>query len=94
MSNSTIIKNALLSIIVTAIVACNSNQKKTNSISNDNPFEEKVDSILNLMTVEEKIGQLNLPSAGQFTTGQAKNFDIVTKIEKGLLGGLFNIKFF
>jgi len=92
MSNSTIIKNALLSIIVTAIVACNSNQKKTNSISNDNPFEEKVDSILNLMTVEEKIGQLNLPSAGQFTTGQAKNSDIATKIEKGLVGGLFNIK--
>lgn len=92
MSNSNIIRKALFSIIVTAIVACNSNQKKINSISNDNPFEEKVDSILNLMTVEEKIGQLNLPSAGQFTTGQAKNSDIAAKIEKGLVGGLFNIK--
>ena len=41
---------------------------------------------------DEKLGQLNLPSAGQFTTGQATNSDIGTKIEKGLVGGLFNIK--
>jgi beta-glucosidase len=44
------------------------------------------------MTLEEKLGQLNLPSAGQFTTGQAANSDIAKKIEKGLVGGLFNIK--
>jgi beta-glucosidase len=45
-----------------------------------------------LMTIEEKIGQLNLPSAGQFTTGQAENSDIAKKIERGQVGGLFNIK--
>src|SRR5258706_4572691 len=44
------------------------------------------------MTVEEKIGQLNLPSAGDFVTGQAENSDIAKKIEKGWVGGLFNIK--
>lgn len=52
----------------------------------------KVDSLLALMTLEEKIGQLNLPSAGQFTTGQAENSDIARKIERGEVGGLFNIK--
>jgi beta-glucosidase len=44
------------------------------------------------MTIEEKIGQLNLPSAGAFTTGEAESSDIGKKIEQGKVGGLFNIK--
>ncbi|HNR73296.1 MAG TPA: glycoside hydrolase family 3 N-terminal domain-containing protein, partial [Cyclobacteriaceae bacterium] len=55
-------------------------------------IDARVDSVLNLMTLEEKIGQLNLPSAGQFTTGAAENSDIAKKIEQGQVGGLFNIK--
>lgn len=51
-----------------------------------------VDALLAKMTLDEKIGQLNLPSAGDFTTGQAQNSDIGKKIENGLVGGLFNIK--
>lgn len=51
-----------------------------------------VESLLAKMTIEEKIGQLNLPSAGDFTTGQAQNSGIGKKIEDGLVGGLFNIK--
>lgn len=51
-----------------------------------------VEALLAKMTVDEKIGQLNLPSAGDFTTGQAQNSDIGKKIEDGLVGGLFNIK--
>lgn len=79
-------------LFVTALQSCNSGANNSKSTSATNPFEEKVDSILSLMTLEEKIGQLNLPSAGQFTTGQATNSDIGSKIEKGLVGGLFNIK--
>lgn len=55
-------------------------------------MDAKIDSLLSVMTLEEKIGQLNLPSAGQFTTGQAQNSDIAKKIEQGQVGGLFNIK--
>ena len=44
------------------------------------------------MTVEEKIGQLNLPVAGEITTGQAKSSDIAAKIKRGEVGGLFNLK--
>lgn len=51
-----------------------------------------VESLLAKMTVEEKIGQLNLPSSGDFTTGQTQSSDIGKKIEAGLVGGLFNIK--
>jgi beta-glucosidase len=54
--------------------------------------DRRIDSLLRLMTLEEKLGQLNLPSAGQFTTGQAESSDIAKKIEQGLVGGLFNIK--
>ena len=55
-------------------------------------MDQKIDSLLAVMTLEEKIGQLNLPSAGQFTTGQAQSSDIARQIEQGKVGGLFNIK--
>ena len=51
-----------------------------------------VDNLLSKMTLDEKIGQLNLPTSGDFTTGQAQSSDIGKKIEQGLVGGLFNIK--
>lgn len=51
-----------------------------------------VENLLSKMTLDEKIGQLNLPSSGDFTTGLAQSSDIGKKIEQGLVGGLFNIK--
>lgn len=51
-----------------------------------------IDALMRRMTVEEKIGQLNLPVTGEITTGQAKNSDVAKKIEQGLVGGLFNLK--
>lgn len=73
------------------LVSCNSKESKTKN-SSENPFEAKVDSILNLMTLEEKLGQLNLPSSGDITTGASQSSDIAKKIEEGKVGGLFNIK--
>ena len=54
--------------------------------------EKFVADLLSKMTLEEKLGQLNLPTSGDFATGQAKSSDISRKIENGLVGGLFNIK--
>lgn len=51
-----------------------------------------IDDLMKRMTVEEKIGQLNLPVAGEITTGQAKSSDIAAKIKQGGVGGLFNLK--
>src|ERR1700712_1844483 len=51
-----------------------------------------VSSLMGRMTLDEKIGQLNLPGAGDITTGQAGNSDIAKKIGEGRVGGLFNIK--
>lgn len=51
-----------------------------------------IDALMAKMTLEEKIGQLNLPGAGDFTTGQASNSGIAQKVAEGKVGGLFNIK--
>lgn len=51
-----------------------------------------IDALMKKMTLEEKIGQLNLPGSGDVVTGQASNSDIGKKIKEGKVGGLFNIK--
>jgi len=51
----------------------------------------EIEALLIKMTLEEKIGQLNLPGSGDVVTGQAKNSDIAKKIEAGMVGGLLNI---
>lgn len=51
-----------------------------------------VTGLMAKMTLEEKIGQLNLPVSGDITTGQASSSDIAKKIKEGKVGGLFNIK--
>ena len=62
------------------------------AIAPDKKIETRIGELLQKMTLEEKIGQLNLPSAGDITTGQAKSSDIAEKIRRGEVGGLFNIK--
>lgn len=64
-------------------------QSKTAQDAEMNRF---IDNLMGKMTLEEKVGQLNLPSAGEITTGQAQSSDIGAKIKKGQVGGLFNIK--
>ena len=64
----------------------------TTYISEKQQIKLKVDSLLNLMTLEEKIGQLNMPGAGDITTGLATNTGIVPKIREGKVGTLLNIR--
>ncbi|MEN9570104.1 MAG: beta-glucosidase BglX [Bacteroidota bacterium] len=58
----------------------------------DAKMKSFVDALMKKMTLEEKIGQLNLPGSGDIVTGQASNSDIGKKIKEGKVGGLFNIK--
>lgn len=51
-----------------------------------------INELMKKMTLDEKIGQLNLPGSGDIVTGQASNSDIGKKIKEGKVGGLFNIK--
>ena len=60
--------------------------------SNSYRMKTFIDALMKKMTVDEKIGQLNLPGAGDIVTGQASSSDIGKKIKEGKVGGLFNIK--
>lgn len=58
----------------------------------DPKMDRFISDLMKKMTLEEKLGQLNLPGAGDITTGQASSSDIAQKIKDGKVGGLFNIK--
>ena len=51
-----------------------------------------ISELMAKMTLEEKTGQLNLPTSGDITTGQSSSTDVGKKIKDGKVGGLFNIK--
>ncbi|WP_417875784.1 beta-glucosidase BglX [Winogradskyella sediminis] len=89
------LKLITFSILAFTLTSCDSNSTATTTKTAseyNNPYEAQVDSILGLMTLDEKIGQLNLPVSGDITTGQGKSSDVGKKIQKGLVGGMFNIK--
>src|SRR5213075_699254 len=65
---------------------------QSNAQTNDAKMKTFIDALMKKMTIEEKIGQLNLPGSGDIVTGQASNSDIGKKIKEGKVGGLFNIK--
>ena len=51
-----------------------------------------IDELMGKMTLQEKIGQLNLPVTGDIITGSTVSGDVVGKIRAGQVGGLFNMK--
>jgi beta-glucosidase len=65
---------------------------QSNAQVNDAKMKIFIDALMKKMTLDEKIGQLNLPGSGDIVTGQASNSDIGKKIKEGKVGGLFNIK--
>jgi beta-glucosidase len=74
---------AAATLITVTVNAQTSNEAKMNAF---------VSALMKKMTLDEKIGQLNLPGSGDIVTGQASNSDIAKKIKEGKVGGLFNIK--
>ena len=58
------------------------------------PMNEYVADLMSRMTLQEKIGQLNLMVAGDITTGGAMDTQVGGDIANGNMGGVFNIKGF
>lgn len=58
----------------------------------DAAMNKFVDGLMERMTLEEKIGQLNLQVAGDITTGQAQDTEVAGLIKAGKMGGVFNLK--
>lgn len=86
-----------LAVCVSVAVACSKQTLQTPvSIKTTNPLDRKVDSVLNLMTLAEKVGQLNQYNGFWDITGPtpkegqaAKKYD---DLKKGLVGSMLNVK--
>ncbi|MBN8673869.1 MAG: beta-glucosidase BglX [Chitinophagales bacterium] len=81
----------IVSVLMVALLLTSFSQLKAQQ-TNDAKMKSFVDALMKKMTLEEKIGQLNLPGSGDIVTGQAQSSDIAKKIKEGKVGGLFNIK--
>lgn len=77
----------LLSIALFAASAC-----LNTAVAQQKGMKEFIDDLMSKMTLQEKIGQLNLMVAGDITTGQAMNTQVGGAIAAGNMGGIFNIK--
>ncbi len=85
-------------VIAALIVAGCSNKilKSSVSYSKENVLDTKVDSVLQLMTLEEKVGQLNQYNGFWDITGPAPKEGQAAKkyedLKKGLVGSMLNVK--
>lgn len=76
-------KLLFISALIVALAGCSGPKSE---------MDKFIDDLMSEMTVEEKIGQLNLPVTGDIVTGQAKSSNVSERIRKGEVGGLFNLK--
>jgi beta-glucosidase len=85
-------KKTLIVLLLGSVFLGYSQKKENKKAVAIKPKAEFVAELLSKMTLDEKLGQLNLPTSGDITTGQANSSDVAKKIEEGKVGGLFNIK--
>lgn len=57
----------------------------------DPKMETFISGLMGKMTVEEKIGQLNLVTGGEAVTGSVVSTGVETKIKAGQIGGIFSM---
>ncbi|UOQ74138.1 beta-glucosidase BglX [Hymenobacter cellulosilyticus] len=60
------------------------------STTDEQKMQRFIDDLMSKMTLEEKIGQLNLITVGFDVTGPVVSKDVDVNIRKGLVGGVFN----
>lgn len=78
------------------LIGCNSQKTKIGAFDKTTPIDVKVDSLLKLMTLEEKIGQMNQYNGFWEITGPVPKDGQAAKkyedIKKGLVGSMLNVK--
>ncbi|GGH17671.1 glycosyl hydrolase [Sphingobacterium alkalisoli] len=57
----------------------------------DRKMDHFITNLMGKMTVEEKIGQLNLVTGGEAVTGSAVSTGVESKIKEGNIGGIFSM---
>jgi beta-glucosidase len=85
-------KQLLLLILMMATGLAFHGRAQNNAPGEDQKMKTFIDQLMGKMTLEEKLGQLNLPASGDIITGAGSGTDIGKKIKAGQVGGLFNIK--
>jgi len=75
--------------ILVFLIKCAQNEKRA-TIFSDTATERKIDSIILLMTLSEKIGQLTLYTSDWDVTGPVLRHDYVDGIKSGRVGAIFN----
>ena len=77
-------------ILFTSLILFGISCSKLNNRSIDK-IDIKVDSVLSLMTLDEKIGQLNLVAGNMDQTGPNTNKEYEKDIKDGRVGAIFNV---
>jgi beta-glucosidase len=73
-----------------ALISCNKNLSWL-SYSGDRQIMHKVDSVLAMMTLDEKIAQMTqFASNGEIITGPASQSDVAKYLREGTIGSVFN----
>ena len=86
-------KKQIQLLILTMVLGITFHLKaQNNPAGEDQKMKTFIDQLMDRMTLEEKLGQLNLPASGDIITGAGSSNDIGRKIKDGQVGGLFNIK--
>lgn len=75
---------------IPAHAVVSSTAKPSPAAANANEMNSFIDNLMAKMTLEEKIGQMNLASVGFDVTGPVVSEGVDEKIKKGLVGGVFN----
>ena len=78
--------------LLTAVITASAVTAMATPQADKGKMDQFIDNLMGKMTLQEKIGQLNLPVSGEIVTGQAKSSNVAGKIRKGQVGGLFNVK--
>lgn len=79
-------------LVLPLLLVTSCNRKTGKSETGNSTYTRQVDSVLRLMTLEEKIGQLNLVTpGGGVATGSVVSENVEAKIKAGNVGGLFGI---
>lgn len=78
----------VLLLSITLGSTCNAQQPNAAQLAKREAF---VVALMKKMTLEEKLGQLNLVTGGEATTGSAVSTDVESKIKAGKIGGIFSI---
>ena len=86
----TLISLLMIGCATPAILKSDNEKLTQKSFSGDKHIEQRVDSVLRLMTLEEKIGQMTQFSADWSVTGPVMADKYQPYLEKGLVGSIFN----